>query len=187
MSEQDELKWLRQLKAGDDRAFKLLFERYYASLCAFATSFVNDPDVAEDIVQEIFFKLYADKPTFEVVVALKSYLYLVTKNQCLNYLKHVRIEQEYLSSIEEREQTTFFFNQIVEQELLALLSEAIQDLPEQTGQVFQLVMEGFDNAEIAERLNLSIDSVKSHKKRGKQFLKRRLGDITAILLLLSNC
>ena len=69
MSEQDELKWLQQLKAGDDRAFKLLFERYYASLCAFATSFVNDPDVAEDIVQEIFFKLYADKPTFEVVVA----------------------------------------------------------------------------------------------------------------------
>ena len=50
MSEQDELKWLQQLKAGDDRAFKLLFERYYASLCAFATSFVNDPDVAEDIV-----------------------------------------------------------------------------------------------------------------------------------------
>ena len=161
------MKWLQQLKAGDDRAFKLLFERYYASLCAFATSFVNDPDVAEDIVQEIFFKLYADKPTFEVVVALKSYRYLVTKNQCLNYLKHARIEQEYLSSIEEREQTTFFFNQIVEQELLA--------------------MEGFDNAEIAEKLNLSIDSVKSHKKRGKQFLKSRLGDITAILLLLSNC
>ena len=120
-------------------------------------------------------------------MALKSYLYLVTKNQCLNYLKHARIEQEYLSSIEEREQTTFFFNQIVEQELLALLSDAIQDLPEQTGLVFQLVMEGFDNAEIAEKLNLSIDSVKSHKKRGKQFLKSRLGDITAILLLLSNC
>ena len=79
------------------------------------------------------------------------------------------------------------FNQIVEQELLALLSEAIQDLPEQTGQVFQLVMEGFDNAEIAEKLNLSIDSVKSHKKRGKQLLKSRLGDITVILLFLSNC
>ena len=160
---------------GDDRAFKVLFEKYYASLCAFATNFVDDPDVAEDIVQEIFFKLYTDKPTFDVVVALKSYLYLATKNQCLNYLKHARIEQEYMSSLKERETTTFFFNQIVEQELLALLSEAM------------LVMEGFDNAEIAEKLNLSIDSVKSHKKRGKQLLKNRLGDITAILLFLSNC
>ena len=159
MSEQDEVKWLQGLRVGDDRAFKVLFEKYYASLCAFATNFVNDPDVAEDIVQEIFFKLYTDKPTFDVVVALKSYLYLVTKNQCLNYLKHARIEQEYMSFLKERETTTFFFNQIVEQELLALLSEAIQDLPEQTGQVFQLVMEGFDNAEIAEKLNLSIDSV----------------------------
>lgn len=102
-------------------------------------------------------------------------------------MKHARIEQEYMSFLKERETTTFFFNQIVEQELLTLLSEAIQDLPEQTGQVFQLVMEGFDNAEIAEKLNLSIDSVKSHKKRGKQLLKSRLGDITAILLFLSNC
>ena len=106
---------------------------------------------------------------------------------CPNYLKHARIEQEYVSSLKERETTTFFFNQIVEQELLTLLSEAILDLPQQTGQVFQLVMEGFDNAEIAEKLNLSIDSVKSHKKRGKQLLKNRLGDITAILLFLSNC
>ena len=127
MSEQDEVKWLQGLRVGDDRAFKVLFEKYYASLCAFATNFVNDPDVAEDIVQEIFFKLYTDKPTFDVVVALKSYLYLVTKNQCLNYLKHARIEQEYMSFLKERETTTFFFNQIVEQELLALLSEAIHE------------------------------------------------------------
>ena len=187
MVEQNEVQWFQGLKMGDDRAFKVLFEKYYASLCAFATNFVDDSDVAEDIVQEIFFKLYTDKPTFDVVVALKSYLYLATKNQCLNYLKHARIEQEYMSSLKERETTTFFFNQIVEQELLALLSEAILDLPRQTGQVFQLVMEGFDNAEIAEKLNLSIDSVKSHKKRGKQLLKNRLGDITAILLFLSNC
>ena len=76
MSEQDEVKWLQGLRVGDDRAFKVLFEKYYASLCAFATNFVNDPDVAEDIVQEIFFKLYTDKPAFDVVVALKSYLYL---------------------------------------------------------------------------------------------------------------
>lgn len=80
MSEQKEVKWLQGLKMGDDRAFKVLFEKYYASLCAFATNFVDDPDVAEDIVQEIFFKLYTDKPTFDVVVALKSYLYLATKN-----------------------------------------------------------------------------------------------------------
>ncbi|WP_065219860.1 MULTISPECIES: RNA polymerase sigma-70 factor [Butyricimonas] len=187
MSEREEIEWLRELKAGNDGAYKVLFGKFYAPLCAFASGFVNDTAVAEDIVQEIFFKLYTDKPTFEAVVALKSYLYLVTKNHCLNYLKHVRIEQEYISSMDEKEQTTFFFNQIVEQELLMLLTEAIEDLPEQTGKVFQLVMEGFDNAEIAEKLNLSIDSVKSHKKRGKQFLKNRLGDITAILLILSNC
>ena len=182
-----EEQFLQRINTKQPEAFRELFSEFYNSLVLFAMGFVEQQDVAEDIVQEIFFKLYTDKPTFDVVVALKSYLYLVTKNQCLNYLKHARIEQEYMSFLKERETTTFFFNQIVEQELLALLSEAIQDLPEQTGQVFQLVMEGFDNAEIAEKLNLSIDSVKSHKKRGKQLLKSRLGDITAILLFLSNC
>ena len=182
-----EEQFLQRINTKQPEAFRELFSEFYNSLVLFAMVFVEQQDVAEDIVQEIFFKLYTDKPTFDVVVALKSYLYLVTKNQCLNYLKHARIEQEYMSFLKERETTTFFFNQIVEQELLALLSEAIQDLPEQTGQVFQLVMEGFDNAEIAEKLNLSIDSVKSHKKRGKQLLKSRLGDITAILLFQSNC
>ena len=182
-----EEQFLQRINTKQPEAFRELFSEFYNSLVLFAMGFVEQQDVAEDIVQEIFFKLYTDKPAFDVVVALKSYLYLVTKNQCLNYLKHARIEQEYMSFLKERETTTFFFNQIVEQELLALLSEAIQDLPEQTGQVFQLVMEGFDNAEIAEKLNLSIDSVKSHKKRGKQLLKSRLGDITAILLFLSNC
>ena len=186
MPEKEE-QFLQRINTKQTEAFRELFSEFYNSLVLFAMGFVEQQDVAEDIVQEIFFKLYTDKPTFDVVVALKSYLYLVTKNQCLNYLKHARIEQEYMSFLKERETTTFFFNQIVEQELLTLLSEAIQDLPEQTGQVFQLVMEGFDNAEIAEKLNLSIDSVKSHKKRGKQLLKSRLGDITAILLFLSNC
>ena len=182
MSEQDEVKWLQGLRVGDDRAFKVLFEKYYASLCAFATNFVNDPDVAEDIVQEIFFKLYTDKPTFDVVVALKSYLYLVTKNQCLNYLKHARIEQEYMSFLKERETTTFFFNQIVEQELLTLLSEAIQDLPEQTGQVFQLVMEGFDNAEIAEKLKISVNTVLTHKQRARSVLRDYLTSFSICLV-----
>ena len=184
---QDELILFRKMQEGDWCAFNSFFESYSERLYLYALGFVGNRAEAEDIVQEIFFKLYTDKPTFEAVVALKSYLYLVTKNQCLNYLKHVRIEQEYVSLMDEKEKTTFFFNQIVEQELLMLLSEAIEDLPEQTGKVFQLVMEGFDNAEIAEKLNLSIDSVKSHKKRGKQFLKNRLSDITAILLILSNC
>ena len=178
---------IEQINKLDATAFRMLYKTYYKALVCYAIQITGESGAAEDIVQEIFFKLYTDKPTFDVVVALKSYLYLVTKNQCLNYLKHARIEQEYMSFLKERETTTFFFNQIVEQELLTLLSEAIQDLPEQTGQVFQLVMEGFDNAEIAEKLNLSIDSVKSHKNRGKQLLMSRLGDITAILLFLSNC
>ena len=176
----------KRIFQGDEEAFNILYEEFFHALLAIACKYVES-EVAKDIVQDTFFKLWTTPHKFLVTTDLRFYLYRSVQNQCLNYMKQARIEQEYMSFLKERETTTFFFNQIVEQELLALLSEAIQDLPEQTGQVFQLVMEGFDNAEIAEKLNLSIDSVKSHKKRGKQLLKSRLGDITAILLFLSNC
>lgn len=90
----EEQRWLAGLRAGDNEAFKLLFERYYASLCAFATGYVEDDGVAEDIVSEVFFRLYADKMSFDAVTALKSYLYMAVKNHCLNYLKHERIKRD---------------------------------------------------------------------------------------------
>lgn len=187
MEEQEDNRWLDHLRGGDNDAFKLLFERYYAALCAFATGYVEDSDSAEDIVQDVFFKLYTDKVVFDSVVALKSYLYTAVKNQSLNYLKHQRIKQEYLVSREEKEQTTFFFNRIVEQELVMLVTEAMTELPEQTRKVMELVMEGKENPEIAEELGVTIDSVKSHKKRGRQFLKSRLGEIMSLLILLFDC
>lgn len=187
MEEQEDSRWLDHLRGGDNDAFKLLFERYYAALCAFATGYVEDSDSAEDIVQDVFFKLYTDKVVFDSVVALKSYLYTAVKNQSLNYLKHQRIKQEYLMSREEKEQTTFFFNRIVEQELVMLVTEAMTELPEQTRKVMELVMEGKENPEIAEELGVTIDSVKSHKKRGRQFLKSRLGEIMSLLILLFDC
>lgn len=179
--------WLVDLHHGNNDAFKFLFENYYAALCAFATGYVEDSDSAEDIVQDVFFKLYTDKVVFDSVVALKSYLYTAVKNQSLNYLKHQRIKQEYLVSREEKEQTTFFFNGIVEQELVMLVTEAMTELPEQTRKVMELVMEGKENPEIAEELGVTIDSVKSHKKRGRQFLKSRLGEIMSLLILLLDC
>lgn len=187
MEEQEDSRWLDHLRGGDNDAFKLLFERYYAALCAFATGYVEDSDSAEDIVQDVFFKLYTDKVVFDSVVALKSYLYTAVKNQSLNYLKHQRIKQEYIVSREEKEQTTFFFNRIVEQELVMLVTEAMTELPEQTRKVMELVMEGKENPEIAEELGVTIDSVKSHKKRGRQFLKSRLGEIMSLLILLFDC
>lgn len=180
-------RWLTDLRGGDNDAFKFLFEKYYAALCAFATGYVEDSDSAEDIVQDVFFKLYTDKVLFDSVVALKSYLYTAVKNQSLNYLKHQRIKQEYIVSREEKEQTTFFFNRIVEQELVMLVTEAMTELPEQTRKVMELVMEGKENPEIAEELGVTIDSVKSHKKRGRQFLKSRLGEMMSLLILLFDC
>lgn len=186
MKEQEETEWLRKLEEGDNGAFERLFGAYYPALCSFAESYVEDGAAAEDVVQDVFLRLWEDRPSFESVAGLKSWLYLLTKNRCLNVLKHRRVEANYAAE-QEKENMTFFFNRIVEQELLTLLREVVKELPEQTRRVFELVMEGLDNAEIAERLGLTMDAVKAHKKRGRQFLKGRLDGIVSLLLILSRC
>lgn len=187
MSEQEQAIWLSELNAGKEPAFKVLFEKFYASLCGFAAKYVGGSEAAEDIVQDVFLKFYNENGVFETVPALKSYLYQMTRNNCLNQIRRRKIEHSYLSNTDFKEESDFFFNSIVEQELYDMLSDALALLPTQTAEVFKLVLQGYDNTQIAEKLNLSADSVKSHKKRGKQFLKKRLGFISAIISIFALC
>lgn len=186
MNEEDEILWLQQLRNGEDEAFERLYKLYFGALSNFATKYVSDPIVAEDMVQDAFFKLFKLRPIFEHVTLLKSYLYVSIKNNCLSYLKHEKNAQRYYSSITAVEQETFFVNQIIEQELLLLLKDSFQILPSDTQKVFQLILSGFSNQEIAEQLQMSMDAVKAHKKRGRKLLRTRLGNIFAILLAISQ-
>lgn len=175
--------WLMQLEKGEDNAFRVLFEGYYARLCMFACKYVEEQVVAEDVVQDILYELWLKKLHFENLLTLKAYLYNMLRNRCLDLLKHKKVQKKYADEQKYKEDSEFFLQQMMEDEVYTLLKNAITALPQQTGKVFELSLNGHDNNEIASILHLSLDAVKAHKKRGKKLLQERLKGLIYFLWL----
>ena len=180
-SQVTECDWLQKLCQGEDEGYRIFFEEYYQILGLFAFKYVKDKDTAEDIINDIILELYSRKLQFENIVALKTYLFLSIKNRSLNYLRHHQSTQRYLSLTEAEEERDFFLDNIIEEEVYFLLKKAICKLPEPIRQIYELSLQGLSNEEIARQLDLTIDSVKAYKKRGKQVLKKRLKGLMVFL------
>lgn len=172
--------WIEQFCAGEESAYKIFFDEYYQILAHFAMKYVQNSETSEDIVHDVILDIYSNKRIFNSINSLKSFLYQAIKNRCINYLEHKKAEKNYCqSSIMQQEE--FFLDAIIEEEVYFLMHKAIKELPAQIQQIYELSLQGKSNEEISQTLNLSLDSVKSYKKRGKQILKEKLKDLMCFL------
>jgi len=176
---QEDRVWLDALRHGNEEAYRFLFKRYYYALYSFACKYLESHDLAEDMVQDVLYELLIDSQKFDSIISLKSYLYTSVRNKCLNAIKRLKVKQKFLAE-EGGQEADSFFNRILEEEVYGLLKQAILELPEQTSNVYQLVLLGCDNRDISEKLGLTEDSVKAHRKRGKKLLKERLQNLMAV-------
>lgn len=163
-----------------EKTFKTFFHTFYPILTVFAERYVGDSDVANDMAQEAFIKLWKSELRFIDNNARKAYLYTITKNSCLNYLKHKKIEQKY--QVECVESELFFRDQVIEQETFMLIRKAVSELPKQAKKVIEFSLNGLQNPEIAIRMNISVNTVKSLKTNGYRLLRQNLKE-HAILML----
>lgn len=171
---QDGEYWLKAFRAGDEGALAYFFELHYASLCYFSGRLLQDDMEAEDIVSDCFFKLWKKKQDFETGTNIKAFLYISCRNACLNHLKKIKrktaIQESYFRQLEEGEETIFF--ELVETEVITLLSQEIEALPDKCKEVFKLIyLEGRKTDEIATQLGLSVQTVRNHKTRAIELLK----------------
>jgi RNA polymerase sigma-70 factor (family 1) len=170
-----EVKWLEQLSLGADDAYRTLYEQYYFRFYSLAYRYMEDEEEAKDIVQDVFYEFWQKRTQFGNVVALKSYLYKSIQNKCLDLLRHHKVRDKYLGTL--KEENEFFLNQVLEEELYQELKMTINKLPEDTRKIYELTLLGHSNAEIADLLNLTLDAVKSYKKRGKKVLREKLSRV----------
>ncbi len=96
-----DISFLKQLNARQHEAFKVLFKDYYQDLAYYSCKILKDPIAAEDIAQDVFIRLWEKENHFENHLALKSYLYLSARNNCLNYLRHHQIVSEFENKLPE--------------------------------------------------------------------------------------
>jgi len=180
-TEQD---FVHRINVKDEAAFHDLFTRFRNYLVLFAMRRVEQLDVAEDIVQEVFIAVWERDARYPTYNAFRSFLYNSVKNASLNHLKHKNVEEKYLASLNLEDEGDDIDLKMMEEELYRLLFKTIDELPDKCRNIFLLHLEGKGNEEIALLLNLSILTVKTQKKRAMSYIRERLGRVYFVMMSL---
>jgi RNA polymerase sigma-70 factor (ECF subfamily) len=186
------------IKSGDQRAFELLFSIYFPRLNDFAKRVVKDDVISQDIVQEVFLKVWEKKGEIENINP-EAYLFRLVRNRCINYINHLRVVNERLDEIEiaskceELYRIDFIGDEpyvLIEKELKQKIDQTIETLPDRCREVFVLSrIDGLKNREIAEKLNINIKNVERHLSRAMQSFKENFTEefpLMLIILVLKN-
>ena len=166
------------LQSGDEQAFSKIFLALYPPLCQFAEKFVQYTSDAEDIVEDIFLKLWDRAVLFNDEEHLKAFLYRSIRNACLNFIKiNKRAFDRNSAFIKEQGECdeATYLSEITRTEIIAELYIAISELPSQARKVIiKTYIEGQSNQEVADELGISINTVKNHKQNGLALLRSKL-------------
>lgn len=175
------------LANGDPRALEDLMKGYSPVLCKYAESFVADSFLARDVVQEVFVKLWQYNGTFDDIPSLKAFLFTVTKNGCLNMLRsRERLNSKHYDAARFNQfEVQPVYDQIVKLEYIAQINQIVQQMPQKMQEVFLLSFEeGLSIAQIAEKLNVTVKTVRNQKYRSLIMLRKQLGSTGIPLLIL---
>jgi RNA polymerase sigma-70 factor (ECF subfamily) len=175
-----------ELKEGKENAFEMIFKTFYRPLCSYAYSFLSDKDEAEEVVQATFISVWEKKDAIEIQTSLKSYLYRMVRNACLNVIKHEKVKQQHAAYEMAGGEPTHeaVAQSVISSELEVKIYQAMKALPEQCRIVFQLSrFEELKYAEIAEQLNISIKTVENHMGKALKIMRGQLKDYLPLFLI----
>lgn len=163
-----------------------LFRKYYARLCHFAWQLLGDEVMAEDIVQDAFAGFIERRHTVaDKDIAIKNYLYTSIRNACHNVGRDARIAERYFRLSPPVMTEESVIHHIIRSEVMNEVYMIITTMPKGCQRIFRLgYLEGWSNAKIAEKMAVSINTVKTQKQRGLKLLKGKLGpELLGMLLL----
>jgi RNA polymerase sigma-70 factor (ECF subfamily) len=178
---------IADLRAGNQKSFEMLFTKWYAPLCSYAYSILADQDEAQDIAQKVFYKLWDRRAEIEIHTSLKSYLYRMTHNACMNKIKELHNKADHHRNIAytSSDAVNDTEERISQNELQQHIFEAIENLPPRCREIFKLSrFEQCSYAEIARQLDISSNTVETQMVKALRFLRERLKDYLPLIFLL---
>lgn len=162
---------ISQVQKGDKAAFSELYRSHYPRIFSFLYTLVKNSFLAEEITQDVFFRLWVNREKLNVTMPLEPYLFNMAKNTFLNFHKRKEIEEHYLENQQEETEDTVE-QSLCYKELLRLINAAIATMPAQQQKIFRLSREeGLLNIEIAEKLHISKRTVEKHISNSLSLLR----------------
>lgn len=160
----EELFIFKRMSEGDEKAFRFFFDKYYSDLCNFVNQYINNPEMAEELVQDVFVYLWEKRTDISLHTSVKPYLYLASKNKSLNYLRDsrskIRLLEKYQNENKAVQSTSDLF--LDSEELKEILDKSIDSLPNRCREIFLLSRQSeLSHKEIADKLNISPKSVEN--------------------------
>jgi RNA polymerase sigma-70 factor, ECF subfamily len=154
---------LERIKADDQKALEGLFEKYYYRLCEFSFQYVRSFDLAEEVVSDVFLKIWRKRHKINVISNFKAYLYTATRNQSLNYLQKEQRDWESLDELNETSSDQYQPDEeLIFHELENRIEVLINTLPPRRKMIFKMSrIEGFTYREIAKIMSISIHTVQN--------------------------
>lgn len=183
---------IAKLKSGNIEVFEMLYKEMQPRLFAFARKFTNDPDSARDLVQEVFIDLWDKIADLQINSSVRAYLFSMVHNKCLNQIRSQKVHDKYASytEIKLKESELFYFDaneavhsSIFLKDIQQILDKGINQLPEGCREVFKMSrLEGLENKQIAEKLDLSVRTVENQIYRALRVLKESLSDYLMLFI-----
>ncbi|MCY1636550.1 RNA polymerase sigma-70 factor [Marinifilum sp. D737] len=164
--------------------FEQLFKEHYDSLYYYAYSIVNDDELAKDMVNDSFEEIWNRRNKLDISYSLKSFLYRMVKNRCLNHLKKQEVERKYIDR--SKQSISEELDEYKDYEpVMAEIMKAIEQLPEQGRKVFtKCFIENLSYKEAAEDLNVSVNTIKTHVVNSLKRLRKDLDKDSLLFFLL---
>jgi RNA polymerase sigma-70 factor (ECF subfamily) len=167
---------LDAISAGEESAYRHLFDIYYQVLVTYAYRYLSDLDSSRNIVQDVFVGLYDKRSEIKIHTSLKAHLYQSVRNRALNVIKREKMQREHHSRImDEHSNQENYEHQWAVKELEGRIAKVVNELPGQCQRIFRMSrQEGLLNAEIAEQLSISKRTVETQISKALKKIREDL-------------
>ena len=182
--EEETISELKALIEGDIVVFEDIFRKYYSLLCKYCQGIIPEPDKVEDIVQDVFVYLWNNHKTIHITTSLKNYLYTSVRHGALRELRRLNSMEKHSARltefIEYLQQTEYSEDEVEEIEQVKLI---LNNLSPKSRTIFLMsCLEDKTYKQIAEELNISVNTVKYHIKNALAFLQKRMAGYLKLLV-----
>ena len=177
---------MREIKADNMFAFDVLYKKYSKKLYNFGYSILKSQEEAENLIQDVYLNLWENRYQVEKDSSIKYYLFTIAYNSAISIIRKKARESEfieYLKSLQEINEEPVNV-ELEYNELTNKLDEIIKALPQRQKEVYLLhKVEGLKYKEIAERLNISENTIENHMSRALKIIREKLGNYSLIAIL----